>query len=175
MKKVNYFLVCAFWLMAPVMANAAAAEEFVTADFIRFVSAKNMSEMAAAKLALKTSSSPDVQAYAQRRLEEQVALLASLQSLAQQQGILLDHQPRGAYVFIRKGETFDTAYTNKRAAEVKRMVRIVRKATLSENPAVRDYAEQTLPALMQHWYQLQQLVATLNNPVISADSRVATR
>ena len=97
-----------------------------------------------------------------------------LEILAKQEGIILDRQQQGAYVFIRKGETFDTAYANKRAAESKRMVRVVRKAMLSENPEVRRYAQQALPMLMQHWYQAQHLVRALNNPV-PADSLLATR
>ena len=173
MTPAPFFFMYAFWLVASV-GNNTVAEEFVTADFIQFAAAKNLSEVAAAKLALKTSASPEVKAYAQRRLDEQAALQASLEILAQQQGIALDRQQQGAYVFIRKGETFDTAYANKRAAELKRMVRVVRKAMLAESPDVRRYAEKTLPVLMQHWYQSQQLVRTLNNPV-SADSLLATR
>lgn len=174
MKKAKFFLVCVFWLMAAVVGNSAVAEEFVTADFIRFASAKSMSEVAAAKLALNTSNSSAVKAYAQRRLAEHAALRASLDALAEQEGITLDRQSQGAYVFIRKGETFDTAYANKRAAELKRMVRVMRKAMLAENPEVRRYAEQALPVLMQHWYQSQQLVRALNNPV-PTDSLLATR
>ncbi len=174
MKKAKLILVYTFWLIASAVGNTAMAEEFVAADFIRFASAKSMSEVAAAKLALKTSNSSEVKAYAQRRLEEHATLLAPLESLARQEGIILDRQPQGAYVFIRKGETFDTAYTNKRAAELKRMVRVVRKAMLAENPEVRRYAEQALPVLMQHWYQVQHLVRALNNSV-STDSLLATR
>lgn len=174
MKNVKFFLVCACWLVASVVGNNAVAEEFVTADFIRFAAAKSMSEMAAAKLALSTSVSPEVKAYAQRQLDEQVMFRVPLEILAKQEGIILDRQQQGAYVFIRKGETFDTAYANKRAAESKRMVRVVRKAMLSENPEVRRYAQQALPMLMQHWYQAQHLVRALNNPV-PADSLLATR
>lgn len=174
MKKAKFFLVCVFWLMTSVVGNNTVAEEFVTADFIRFASAKSMSEVAAAKLAFNTSNSSEVKAYAQRRLVEHAALRTPLEALAQQEGIALDRQPQGAYVFIRKGETFDTAYANKRAAELKRMVRVVRKAMLAENPEVRRYAEQALPVLMQHWYQAQHLVRVLNNPV-PTDSVLATR
>lgn len=171
---MKFFLVGVFWLAASVVGNDAAAEEFVTADFIRFAAAKSMSEMAAAKLALETSTSPEVKAYAQNRLDAQVTLLAPLETLAQQEGIILDRQQQSTYVFIRKGETFDTAYANKRAAESKRMVKIVRKAMLSEDFEVRRYAQHALPMLMQHWYQAQHLVLALNNPV-SADSLLATR
>ena len=174
MKKAKLFLVCAFWLMAAVVGNSAVAEEFVAADFIRFAAAKNMSEVAAAKRALKMSTSAEVKAYAQRRLDEQAVLRAPLEALAQQEGVTLDYSQQGSYVFIRKGETFDTAYANKRAAELKRMVRVMRKAMLAENPDVRRYAEQALPVLMQHWYQSQQLVRALNNPV-PTDSLLATR
>ncbi|HEY8941626.1 MAG TPA: DUF4142 domain-containing protein [Cellvibrio sp.] len=174
MTKAKFFLVYAFWLLTFAGSHKVTAEELVTVDFIRFAFTKNLSEVAAAKLALKTSNSPAVQAYARYRLDEQAALLDSLESLAQQEGVMLERPPQAAYVFIRKGETFDTAYASKRTAELKRMVRVVRKAMLTENPHLRRYAEQTLPLLMHHWYKAQQLVRALNNPA-HTDSLLATR
>lgn len=177
MKRVNWVLVVTlFWLMAGWSGQAALAEELITADFILFASTKNKSEVAAAKLALMSSRSAQVKAYAQRMLDEQPILQAHLESLAQLEGIVLDGKlQRKAYVFIRKGETFDMAYANKRAAELKRLIHVTRKAIFSENPEVRRYAEKTLPVLMQRRYHTQQLVLALNNSSQPADTMVASR
>lgn len=175
MKKAKLILLWLPWLLA-IAAQSVLADELTTADLIRFASAKHSSETAAAKLALQTSRSPEVMAYAQRMLDEQSVMLASLETLVRQAGVALDNRkPQAAYVFIRKGENFDRAYANKRAAELKRMVRVVRKAMVSEDAGMRHYAEQTLPLLMQHWYQTQQLVQVLNNASGLADSMVAIR
>jgi putative membrane protein len=176
MKRVKLVLAGIFWLLVSWSGQVALANELITADFIQFASAKSGSEAAAAELALKTTKSAQVRAYAQGILDEQSIVQVQLESLAQQEGIVLDErQQRNAYVFIRKGETFDTAYAHKRAAELKRLVRITRKAMFSESPQVRAYAEQTLPVLMQRWYHTQQLVLALNNSTQPADTMVASR
>lgn len=176
MKRVKLVIAGIFWLLVSWSGQAALADELITADFIQFASAKSRSEAAAAELALKTTESAQVRAYAQGILDKQPVVQAQLESLAQQEGIVLgERQQRNAYVFIRKGETFDTAYAHKRAAELKRLVRITRKAMFSENLQVRAYAEQTLPALMQRWYHTQQLVIALNNSTQPADTMVASR
>lgn len=176
MKRVKLLLAGIFWLVASWSGQSALADELVTADFIVYISVKNKSEAAAAKLALQNSTSAQVRIYAQRMLDEHLAAQTRLASLAQQEGVVLDNVPHHkAYVFIRKGETFDTAYANKRAAELKRLVRLTRKAMFSENPAVSRYAEQTLPVLMQQWYQTQQLVLALNNSSQPAGTMVASR
>ncbi len=177
MKKAKLIFVYASWLLITLVASQAViAEELITADFIQYASAQSVSEVAAAKLALKTSNSPAVRAYAQDMLDEHSVVLVSLQTLAQQEGVAINmDSQQHAFVFIRKGETFDIAYASKRTAVLKRLVRVMRKAIFSESPDVRHYAEKTLPVLMQHWYQSQSLVHSLQNPAIPVDSIVATR
>ncbi len=176
MKRVNWVLVTIGWLVAGWSGQLALANELVTADFIVYASVKNKSEAAAAKLALQNSHSTQIRIYAQRMLDEYLAAQTRLALLAQQEGVVLDDEPHHkAYVFIRKGETFDTAYASKRVAELKRLVQLTRKAMFSQDAEVRRYAEQTLPVLMQHWYQAQQLVLALNNSSQPAGTIVASR
>lgn len=166
-------LVYAFWFLGSlVFSQSVIAFELTTTDFIQFTSAKSKSEVAAAKYALNTSNSPAVRAFAQRVLDEQASVVAGLELLAQQEGIALDDPSakRNGYVFIRKGETFDTAYAHKRNLELKRIAALLRSALFSENQAVRLFAEKTLPGVMQHWYEAQQLSRTLSN---SAHNQVA--
>lgn len=167
-------LLVLLWIQAPGVF--AYADELTAAEFIQFAATKSNAEVAAAKLALNSSCSGEVKAYAQRVMAEQSEILSALETLAQQEGIAMNAAATsGAYVFIRKGETFDTAYANKRAQELKRLVKVVRKAMTSTNPELRHYAENTLPLLMHHWYQAQHLVVAVNKPAIQTDSMVATR
>lgn len=176
MKRLKWVLLTVFLLVAGWSGRSALANQLVTSDFIAYVSVKNKSGAAAAKLALQNSNSVHVRIYAQRMLDEYLTEQIRLALLAQQKGVALeDELQHKAYVFIRKGETFDTAYASKRVAELKRVVQLTRKAMFSQDAEVRRYAEQTLPVLMQHWYQAQQLVLALNNPTQPAGTIVASR
>lgn len=143
--------------------SLASSEEFDGQKFIESASVRSISEIETAKIALEKSSSPTIQAYAQRMITENTAMLDTLHTLARDSQLTMysDQELRSKarkYVFERKGQTFDTAYVNMRALERRKTVSLFRAAINSDEILFKRYAEAALPELMHNLYIAQQLV-----------------
>ena len=141
----------------------AETVEFDSKKFVELASLKFIAEIETAKTALQKSSSPAVRAYAHSMIEENGGRLSELRSLAIQNHIALLNDVEllskaHKYIFIRKGQSFESAYASMRDLERRKIVNLYRSAIKSDNEAMKHYAESALPKLMRHLYMSQELV-----------------
>lgn len=136
-----------------------ASERLGSTDrtFVDEATQANLSEIQAARLALQKSSNPLVQALAQRMLDDHTSANNQLKSLAQQNGWQLPNQPSAeqqrAYQELssKTGSAFDSAYLNEATKDHRQVIsQFEAQAQHGTNAALRNYANQTLPALRSH-------------------------
>jgi putative membrane protein len=148
--------------------SLAQTTEFDTEKFVELASLKFFAEIETAKAALQQSASPAVRAYAKIMIDENSNNLSELRTFAIQHHIALPndvelYSKAHKYIFARKGQSFDVAYTNMRAVERRKMVNLYRSAIKSDDAAIKLYAETRLPTLMRHLYMSQELVQNIGS------------
>ncbi len=145
--------------------NAHTEKDLDAQSFIDIATRTTILEIKTAKLALLKSNSADVKAYAERMLDEQQAVLNSLQNFAQVAQItpangaaFNDKQLRaGGVAPWLEGEKFNQVYSKRRLEERKKLVALLQQGLKSSDVNVRSYAKSALPASLQQLYLAQQL------------------
>lgn len=118
----------------------------------------NAAEIAISKLAQTQSKNADVQAYAQKLIEDHTQAGNSLTQLAQSKGVTLPTEPDAKHQALAKrlgqvsGEKFDKQYIRKVGIEDhKDAVKLAEKISKrAKDPELKALGEKLLPALKEH-------------------------
>lgn len=132
-------------------------------EFIQEASAKNLAEIETAKVALESASSQEVKEYAQHIIQDHKKANQKLKEIAQKKNIDVSDDPAlmdqaKKLVLEQRDESFDEAYANNQVAAHKQTIDLFQRAATSNDPDIKDYANQTLPKLKQHLDKAQELV-----------------
>lgn len=137
--------------------------EVIEADeFINEASAKNLAEIETSKLALENSSSQKVKDYAQKLIEDHKNANQKLQELAQKKNVELADDPAlmdqaKATILDLRDESFDEAYANNQVSAHEQTIELFERASRSNDPDIKSYADQMLPKLKQHLEKAREL------------------
>jgi putative membrane protein len=125
--------------------------------FVKRASAANMAEVKLGRLAISRGTNSMVKAFGQRMVHDHTAANKHLSVIAQAQSLALSSRPSPT---VRKqygkmemlvDATFDHAYAKRALQDHRAAIRLFeREIAQGTDPAVRHYAEQTLPTLKDH-------------------------
>ena len=152
---------CCFALAAlPLMAQEKKAEKSAMTDqeFVTFAAQTDMVEANLAQLAQNVASAQPVKDYAQMLATDHTADYQKLSGIAQQANLTFpnaiseENNKKMIDPFQKlKGAAFDHRYAAEMVAGHTKALEIFKKeANDAQNPALKDYASQTIPALEKH-------------------------
>jgi putative membrane protein len=142
----------------PTSKSASGKLSKADAGMLRDMANVNISEVAAAKIAVDKSKNEHVQAYAKQMIDDHSKSESELQQLAQAKGATLPtepdkkHQAAAKKLSALSGDAFDRAYVKQNGIQdhtnaLKLLTRVRDKATDAD---VKAAAEKTLPTVEQH-------------------------
>jgi putative membrane protein len=146
-------------------ATAGAGVNEQDQAFLRNASADGAAEVSLGQLALQRSSSPQVQQLARRIVSDHTKANRQLAQLATQERVAVPAQPKPEAVQESQklhglqGSEFDRAYADCMVRDHHKAIALFTQAAQSGNPAIRQFARSTLPALKTH-LEMAQAIAS---------------
>ena len=151
---------------ADAPALAAPASPLVQA-FAQDAGVGNQFEMTTSQMALETSQDPGVRAFAQRMLNDHHAAEMSLERAAAPTGVvthfMMDAAHQGKIDELQglSGAAFDADYwTLQREAHAETVAALGDYAATGSDPALRTWAQSTLPVVLEHQRLIAQMTGT---------------
>jgi len=139
-------------------------------DFMNKAAAGGIAEVQGGQLAVQRASNPAVQKFGQRMVQDHTKANRQLQQLARQMNIDLPTKPDSESQQMMQqltslnGSNFDQQYIQHMVQDhEKDVAEFERAAQKSDNPAVKNFAQQTLPTLREHLRMARTLNSQLNN------------
>jgi putative membrane protein len=153
MKHILSAICCVALSSVPALAQKMSDQKFLDT-----AAQTDMIEAHLGKLAQDAGSNQSVKDYGQMLVTDHTGDFGQLQSLAQQAGLTLptaidaDHNKAMITpMHALKGTAFDHKYIQEMVAGHTQALELYKKeAKDAENPAIRSYAEQTIPTLQKH-------------------------
>jgi len=151
--------------LAPA-AGAATSASKTSADqsFLTKAAGGGRGEVELGKLAQSRASNPQVKQFGQRMVEDHTKANDQLKAALRREGIAaptaMDPEARESYDRLSKlsGAEFDRAYVEDMVKDHRKDVALFQdEAQHGKDPAVKHFAEQTLPTLQQHLQMAEQL------------------
>ena len=139
--------------------NAIEAEEFVET-----ATAKGIAEVETARMALDEGS-PALHGFANKMIEDHSAANDELRAIAQAEGLDVADDPtlmdraKAMILSVRSGESFDEAYINNQINAHEETIELFERATRSDHPEIRTFAQNKLPVLQEHLRMVNDLKA----------------
>jgi putative membrane protein len=123
-----------------------------------------LAEVQDGQLAAQKAASPQVKQYAQKLVTDHSRANDQLQQIAQQENLTLPTQPSSTEQAQDKrltgltGSAFDSAFVSGEVRDHQQTIALFqREATSGHDPALKDFAQKTLPVLRQHLQMAQSL------------------
>jgi len=138
-------------------AQAMAALSKADQEFAQKASAGGMAEVSLAQLAQQNAQSPQVKQFAERMIADHTQANNELKQIAQQDNLTPPTAPDNKEASTQqrlsamKGAAFDTAYMQHEVADHRQdIAEFQREAQSGQDPALKAFAQKTLPVLRQH-------------------------
>ena len=151
-------------LIALTVLPASAALSTADRDFVTKAASGGMAEVQSAQLADQHSTSPQIKQFAQRMITDHTAANNELSQIAKQQNLTLPAQPTAKDAAEEQklrsltGAGFDEAYVEGQLSDHQETVQLFRtEASSGQDPALKAFAQKTLPILEQHLQMAQAL------------------
>jgi putative membrane protein len=153
-------------LLGLMSSRASAALSEGDRAFVEKAASGGMSEVQAAQIAQQKSASPQVKQFANRMVTDHTKANGELQQIAQQENFDLPSEPdqhdRSAMQQLSgmTGSSFDQSYAQAELRDHQQDIALFqREAKSGQDPALKQFAQKTLPVLRQH-LQLAQALTT---------------
>jgi putative membrane protein len=160
MKRILSAVCCVALCSVPALAQMKSAKGPAMSDqkFVDFAAQTDMVEANLGQLADSAASSQQVKDYAQMLVTDHTNDFNQLYGIANQANLTMPSAINTANSKMMiapfqkvKGAAFDKKYVHEMIAGHTKAIAIYKKeAADAENPALKAYAEQTLPALQKH-------------------------
>jgi putative membrane protein len=144
--------------------TSAAGTTMADDTFMKKAAAGGLAEVELGQLATQKASSDQVKQFGQRMVDDHSKTNDQLKQIAEQEHVKLPTQPsakaRAVKAQLEKlsGSEFDQAYMKDMVKDHRRDVAEFEKESKNANdPALKNFAEQTLPTLREHLNQAQQI------------------
>ncbi|MEJ0018521.1 MAG: DUF4142 domain-containing protein [Acetobacteraceae bacterium] len=144
----------------PAFAAPSAADR----DFMQKAAVGGLAEVQTAQLAQQRAGSPAIKEFAQRMIADHTQANTELQQLARQQSVTLPARPDAKEAAAEhrltglNGAAFDKAYVQQELQDHQQTVALFQKqASTGQDPALKAFAQKTLPTLQQHLQMVQAL------------------
>jgi putative membrane protein len=140
-----------------VSVQAMAALSKSDQEFAQKAAAGGLAEVSLAQVAQQNAQSPEVKQFAQRMITDHTQANEELQQLVQQNNLTPPAAPAGKEqaeqkrLSALKGAAFDTEYMRHEVADHGQdIAEFQREAQSGQDPALKAFAQKTLPVLRQH-------------------------
>lgn len=149
------------------MAGQASAAELTSQAFVDAAGTSGLAEVAASTMALQQSSDADVKQFAEMMIADHKKASAELQALAKSASLTPPSEPTSAQkqaaakLKSETGVAFDRAYARQMVEDHEKAVSLFRQAAHGSDiaPALRSFAEKTLPTLEHHLEEARDLAS----------------
>ena len=146
--------------------SASAALSSADREFAMKAASGGLAEVQAAQLAAQRATSPQLKQFAQRMITDHTAANTELQQIAKQAHIDLPPQPTRKDAAEEQklrglnGAAFDQAFAQGQLQDHRETVELFQKeASSAQDPALKAFAQKTLPTLQQHLQMAEALNA----------------
>jgi putative membrane protein len=144
--------------------------------FINQAAEGGMAEVQLGQLALKRGSSDAVKQYAQQMIDEHTRVNEKLMAIATQKGvtppkaIAPKHEKVRAKLSKLSGKSFDQAYMKEAGikAHTEQAALFQRQAQQGQDPDLKAFAAQTLPAVQQHLQEAQAMTGSTSPSMMNS-------
>jgi putative membrane protein len=137
--------------------NKPDDQPFDDATFVRMAAIDGMTEVALGKIVAAQAKSDDVKKFAEKMVKDHTKADEQLKTAAKSAGLALPdapdekHQKHIDKFKNYKGTDFDTDYIKFMVDDHTKAVALFTRASKeAKNPAIKDFATQTLPVVQQH-------------------------
>ena len=151
-------------------ANRRANAPYSDEQFVRNAAEASMSQVDLGKVAEQRSQTPEVKKFAQLMVEEHSKISEQLKQLGMSEGINLPtsvtRQDAATHrqLASSSGPAFDKAYVQQVISDLQRQIAEFKRGnSTATKPALKDYAERTLPTLESELQQAKQLLARVGH------------
>ena len=165
------------WLGSAAQSTSASNTQAGTAQsgkvspadklFMRKAARGGKAEVELGKLAQEKASSPEVKQFGQRMVTDHSQAANQLKQVAEQKGVTLPDtlsaKDKATKARLEKlsGDQFDRAYMKDMVQDHRKDVSEFERASkTAKDPAVKSFAEQTLPTLREHLKEAQKIAPT---------------
>jgi len=138
-------------------AQSMAALSSTDRTFAQKAAAGGLAEVSLGQIAAQNANSQQVKDFGQRMVTDHTQANQELQQIAQQENLTLPTQPDSKDQATQKrlgtltGTAFDTAYTKDMVQDHRQYIaEFKREAQSGQDPALKAFAQKTLPVLQQH-------------------------
>lgn len=148
-------------------ARQSAGTASTDARFVKKAAEGGLAEVELGQLAVKNGSSEQVKQFGQRMIDDHSKANDQLKQIASQEHVKLPTEPNQKDKATKErleklsGTQFDQAYMTEMINDHKKDVaEFARESKSAKDPAVKDFAQQTLPTLREHLKQAEQIAPT---------------
>jgi len=149
---------------AATSSKQSAGTSSSDTTFLKKAAQGGMAEVELGQLAVQKASSEDVKKFGQRMVDDHSKANDQLKQVAAQQHVNLPQEPNAkdkatkARLEKLSGDQFDKAYMNDMVKDHKKDVaEFTRESKMAKDPAVKSFAEQTLPTLKEHLKEAERI------------------
>ena len=172
----------AFGLSAPFLLNSAAfaAQAPITEDFVKNVAISDMFEIQSGQLSAEKARDGDVKSFGQEMVEDHSKTSGELKELIKDEDIKAElpakldeeHQAELDKLKGLSGNQFDKTYVQMQVKAHEKAVSLFEAyAAAGENDDLKDWAEDTLPALKGHLKEANDLNAKIDRVAEATDTK----
>jgi len=155
MQRTSLALTTAGMLLTATAAFAALTQ--ADKSFATTAAQSGLAEVQAGQLASQRATSPQVKQYGQKLVTDHSQANDQLQQIAQQDNLTLPTQPsafehaQGQRLTGLSGSEFDKAFVTGEVRDHEQAIALFqREAQSGRDPALKDFAQKSLPMLRQH-------------------------
>lgn len=160
--------------------EATMAKHSATSDstFMKKLAAGDLAEVDAGRLASEKASNPDVKEFGQEMVKDHSENSRKLDTLAKSHGVEVpttidkEHTAAKEKLEAASGSKFDSEYIKAQVQAHEKTVQLLQhEIQHGQNPAVRDFAEKTLPVVEHHLSMAKDLQSKLPHEVAERSSQ----
>lgn len=146
---------------APAKAEDVAKAATDPAAFARVAASSNMLEIESSTLAMERSQNADVQAFAQKMIDDHTAAGEKMKAIAEDAEIevpaAMNDADMKALQALQDAQNFDQAYLELQVKAHEEAVALFDAFAAEGEGPLRDFAEETLPTLKDHQGHVRSL------------------
>jgi len=149
------------------MGKQSAGTASSDTNFLKRAAAGGLAEVELGQLAVQKASNEQIKQFGKRMIDDHSKANEELKNIAAQEHVTLPSKPdmkdRATRDQLEKlsGAEFDQAYMSDMLKDHKKdLAEFERASKTAKNPAVKSFAEQTLPVLREHLNQAEQIAPT---------------
>jgi len=153
-------------LLGLTAGQGMAAVSATDRTFAENAAAGGVAEVQEAQLAQQQAASPQVKQFANRIMADHTQANNELMQIAEQSNLQLPAEPKPQQSAMSsklrnlKGAAFDQSYIQHQVQDHQTTIQLFeREAKSGQDPALKEFAQKTLPILRQHLQMAQQLAS----------------